>query len=543
MPPVDVAAALAELRERRDEGEVGAWLLDHALERVAESLHETRFAGEARALGASLHLRGGAGFRLNLSRAGREGQPLSADHQASVNVWAGLTEQPEALTLDVRARELRYRSGRTQPLDGQRQRTGTLARLDRQRVSHLLGLPLRAPGRGLMGMITVELTCRGAYGADLGLFVGAARVALDHAQLLLDLGAMALALAPPAPAPAGPKAESAAHHHTLRLAEQAASSTAPLALVGPVGSGRAWLAAWVHERSPMRHHPLTDLDGHRVTAAELALALRAPGTALLRDLHGLSLDAQRALVAWLDEPGDAPARLIVTTTPGHDLSVLLRFDLARRLKLWILDVPGLDQRREDIPGLIPRLLAARLSRPEAELQDLLSEEALVVFAAGAYPNHLHDLAAAALWAIREAERQAAGRPLARLRAEHARLGLTRLLPAPPAVLDQLRPGARALVERAPALLSAPPSPYGKPPHLLALAEGFVGLVVAEALAAHPDPADAAARLGLGHQRGDGNHLKTLRAAEDKLTRLAERLDEPLPAAALAPLRPRRKRRA
>ena len=67
----------------------------------------------------------------------------------------------------------------------------------------------------------------------------------------------------------------------------------------------------------------------------------------------------------------------------------------------------------------------------------------------------------------------------------------------------------------------------------------MGLVVAEALAATADPAEAAKRLGLGEQVKVGNHLKTLRAAEEKLSRLAARLGEPTPPA-LSRLHPRRK---
>jgi hypothetical protein len=388
-------------------------------------------------------------------------------------------------------------------------------------------------------MITVEIACRAAMGVDLGLFDGPAGVALDELQLLADLGGMALALLPPAPAPAGPKAESAAQHHTLHLAEQVALSVEPVGLVGPVGSGRSWLAQWIHARSPAHPHKLTALDGHRVIPSELALALRAPGTALIRDVHGLSLECQRALSAWLDDPGATPARLLVTTTPDHDLAESLRGALPRRLTQWSIAVPGLHQRREEIPELVARLLAEAIERPEAEVIDLLGADALAVFAQGTYPNHLKDLRAAAVFAWREAEHQAPGRPTPRLRAEHARRGLQHLVPAPSAVLEQLRPGARALVEHAAALLAAPPPPHSRPPHLLNLAEGFVGLVVAEALALTADPALAAERLGLGDQVKDGNHLKTLRAAQEKLTRLAARLGEPTPAA-LTRISPRRR---
>ena len=542
MPPVDAAALLHVMREHRDETEASRWLLERVLDGVVALLKETRFAATATASGASLHLHDGAGFRLSLGHERREGA-VSAGHHASVNVWAALKDRAEAVILDVRARTLRTRSGHSHPLDGPRQQTGTIALLGKISVTHLLGLPLRAPGRGLLGMITVEIACRSAMGLDLGLFDGPLGLALDELQLSIDLGALCVALLPPAPAPAGPKVQSAAHHNALRLAEQVAPSSAPVGLVGPVGSGRSWLAQRIHDRSFASDHKLTARDGHQVTPSELDLTLREPGTALVRDVHELSLDAQRALAAWLDDPGPTPARLIVTTTAEAELGARLRFELPRRLKLWNIAVPGLHQRREDIPQLVPQLLAVELGRPEAECADLLSAEALAVFTSGTYPNHLKDLRAAVSWAWREATRQAAasGRPVQRLRAEHARLGLTHLIPAPPAVLEQLRPGARALVERAAALLAAPAStaPGAKPPHLLALAEGFVGLVVAEALAATADPAEAAARLGLGEQVKDGNHLKTLRAAADKLERLAAPLGEPLPPA-LSRLRPRGK---
>jgi hypothetical protein len=174
MPPVELAALLPLLRAHRDETEAGRWLLERVLEGVEALLRETRFASTATASGASLHLHDGAGFRLSLGVERRDGV-VSADHHASANIWAGLNDHAEALTLDVRAPTLRGRSGRVQPLDGPRQQSGTLVRLGKISVTHLLGLPLRAPGRGLLGMITVEIACRSAMGLDLGLFGGAGR--------------------------------------------------------------------------------------------------------------------------------------------------------------------------------------------------------------------------------------------------------------------------------------------------------------------------------------------------------------------------------
>ncbi|MCK6520815.1 sigma 54-interacting transcriptional regulator [Myxococcota bacterium] len=542
MTPADVAADLVTLREHREESEAGRWLLDRVLEGVVASLGLTSFGAEAKVAGASLHLHDGVGFRLHLGRAAQDGAAPGAEPRAdllaSANVWSALKDHAEAVLLDVRTRMLTYRAGRSQPLDGRGQRSETVARLGRQQVTHLLGLPLRAPGRGLVGMITVEVRCRLAVAENLGLFDGAAGAGLDGVQLRVDLTAPALLLLPPSPPPPGREAESAAHHEALRYAEEVARSSVTLAVVGPRGSGRAWLAERVHALSERRAHRLISLEGHRVTPASLALDLRTPGTVLIREVDALSSEAQTALTAWLDDPGPVAARLIVTYTPDRDLTRALRGGLPQRLTAWSVAVVGLHKRVEDIPALTRGLLAAELRRPEEEVIDLLSDEALKVFQAGSYLNNVEDLRVAVIWAYREAERRAPGHPSPRLRAEHARLGLQRLLPTPRAVLDQLRPGARALVERAPELLRAPPPPQGKAPQLLNLAEGFIGLVVAEALAAAPDPRDAAERLGFNHQIEDGNHLKTLRAAEDKLVLLAERLGEPWPR--LPALAPRRK---
>ena len=105
MPPVDAAALLRVTREHRDETEACRWLLERVLEEVVALLREACLGAPATALGASLHLHDGAAFRLSLGQERREGA-FSADHHASANVWAGLKEHAEALTLDVRPRPL-----------------------------------------------------------------------------------------------------------------------------------------------------------------------------------------------------------------------------------------------------------------------------------------------------------------------------------------------------------------------------------------------------------------------------------------------------
>lgn len=516
--------------------EAASATLDTTLEVVLACVVDGAFSGEASAVRATLHLNDGQGFWAGFCRD-LPGSPTGWELEGSRTAWEALRARPCALVLDVGARELRRSDGTVTVLPPERQRAGTMTRLRNQRVTHLLALPMRGPGGALRGMVTVELRAPRSAGQDVGL----RDEALERLQALVDLGGMGMLLLPVArPVErAGRREGGEVMIALLSEAERMAGGREPLLIRGERGAGKSWLARWVHARSPVCRERLVELAADGLSAGELSAALaEEEGSLLLEDVERLPTPAQRVLVNALSA-GELGPRLLVTCGTRLELLVeqgTLRRELVEILRGWALSVPPLSRRREEIPALAVHLLGELRGLPVDEAEALLAPEAAALLAGEDWPENLVGLRAGLSLAWREAERRRRrdgleGAPR-RIRQEDVRAALSQArLFALSSVIDQLRPGARALVVHAQAAAAR------GAPLKLSLLEGFSGLALAEALEQGLSVAEAADLFGLAHQREDGNHWKTLRSAATKLEQLCEALGEP-PPRALVELAPR-----
>ena len=143
-----------------------------------------------------------------------------------------------------------------------------------------------------------------------------------------------------------------------------------LTLWGPPGAGKRLLAHHLHALSPRAQAPCLTLDGDsegqrldELLADDRAWERIAAGTLVLLHLDALDRERQRALAARLAR-GPAP-RLVGTTleAPGHLVQGgrLLPALFARVAEVE-LRVPGLEDRREDIPDLARHLVEELVSR-------------------------------------------------------------------------------------------------------------------------------------------------------------------------------------
>jgi len=221
----------------------------------------------------------------------------------------------------------------------------------------------------------------------------------------------------------GPVAGSPAFEEALRRARSAARYEDPVLILGETGSGKTMIARILHESSARAAGPFVEVNcsaipesmaeaelfGHlrgAFTGAEKNRAgkFRAAqgGTLFLDEIGDLSPETQAKLLKALedktvypvgsDEPEPVDLRFLAAT--NRDLPELVkegtfRRDLYERIKVVVLNLPPLRERRQDI-----RPLAARfLSEWNAKYGETrhLTEDALVLLESYSWPGNVREL--------------------------------------------------------------------------------------------------------------------------------------------------------
>lgn len=194
------------------------------------------------------------------------------------------------------------------------------------------------------------------------------------------------------------QSRSKAMKETLKEASQAAATGSMVLLLGESGSGKDYLAKWIHENSDRSDGPFftmncaalnpdlaeAELFGHEAGAFTGAkgrvrglLELAEGGTLLLNEIGELSAPLQAKLLTFLDSREfvrvggrksiSVNARLIAATNRDLKKAVqegLFRNDLYFRINVLTINVPPLRDRKEDIEDLAVFIL----SRLAGELQ-------------------------------------------------------------------------------------------------------------------------------------------------------------------------------
>ncbi len=439
--------------------------------------------------GASLHFNRGEGFTEGIRLPTESG----ADASSSRTLWACLQAGVAWVLFDIPSMVLHLSSGERRGLPGPQQQTGTVDRLRRYHITHVLAFPLCAPGGRLEGMLSVELKKTKSWGKALEL------PGMDTLASLVRLGSLALLLLDSPPQPPG---QSAAMQALWGEAARLASGNEALWIAGPPGSGRRYLARWIHEHSPRKDEPFVELSSLNLSPPTLQAALGERGTLHLRGLSDLSHPLQLILVREWDK---SAVRVLFSGTGPPAVSLLP--ELRAQLGGWGLRLPPLSERREEIVSLAAGFLVPG-SRLAGDAGDYLRDLD--------YPGNLHDLRALL---------QVAGRQAGTIDRQVLQQAYQRLFPPPEQLLGLLQQGARGLLRRQADL---------------AVAEGFSGLLVTELLEEGRSGAEVAELLGLGRQVAAGNHWKSLDKAGDRLEKLCDILQEPAPPG-LARLRGRGRR--
>ncbi|HOV63616.1 MAG TPA: sigma 54-interacting transcriptional regulator, partial [Spirochaetia bacterium] len=209
----------------------------------------------------------------------------------------------------------------------------------------------------------------------------------------------------------------------LRKAFTAARYDDPVLILGETGTGKTLIARRIHRASARNAAPFVEVNcsaipeslaeselfGHSRGAFSGAERSRSGkfraasgGTLFLDEIGDLSLDIQAKILKAIedrevtpvgsDEPMKADVRLIAAT--NKDLSALInegrfRRDLYERLKVIVIALPPLRERREDIRLLASRFIEAWNVRYNE--RRFLTEDTLLFLESYAWPGNIREL--------------------------------------------------------------------------------------------------------------------------------------------------------
>jgi len=209
----------------------------------------------------------------------------------------------------------------------------------------------------------------------------------------------------------------------LGMAKRAAKYEDPVLIVGETGTGKTMIARSIHGESPRWRGPFVEVNcsaihenlaeselfGHArgaFSGAEKARSgkFRAAhgGTLFLDEVGDLSPAVQSKLLKALEDKEVTPvgsdasvpadARVLTATNrniPEMIRQGLFRRDLYERLKVVVIELPPLRERREDIRPLAARFLAAWNAR-YGETR-FLTEDALLALESYSWPGNIREL--------------------------------------------------------------------------------------------------------------------------------------------------------
>lgn len=229
---------------------------------------------------------------------------------------------------------------------------------------------------------------------------------------------------PPSARPAVAEA-SAATRKLERAIDVCTQHRLPVFLLGPSGSGKTYVARTIHERARMEglfvilncgrlpQDPAqlaSELLGHVAGAFTGAIGARKGkllaadhGTLFLDEVESLPRAAQDFLIDVLEGTGSfapfgasgefkapPPRFRLISASKAPLARSGLRPDLCQRLAAGdMIVLPGLEERREDIPRLVESFLAAM--RDQQRVEAVLTDEALAFLQKASWPGEIREL--------------------------------------------------------------------------------------------------------------------------------------------------------
>jgi transcriptional regulator with PAS, ATPase and Fis domain len=213
--------------------------------------------------------------------------------------------------------------------------------------------------------------------------------------------------------------------HGLEKAWLVAQSYSTVLLLGESGSGKDYLARYIHDQSKRSDGPFfsincaalppelaeSELFGHEEGAFTGArgrkrglIELAAEGTLVLNEIGEIPLLLQAKLLTFLDTlqfvrvggQSHVKANVRIIAATNKDLQRMVsggnfREDLFHRLNVITIHVPALRERLEDLPALAQALLAEVMKSTGEAMTAELQQETLQAMARYSWPGNIREL--------------------------------------------------------------------------------------------------------------------------------------------------------
>jgi len=218
--------------------------------------------------------------------------------------------------------------------------------------------------------------------------------------------------------------ESEAIIHIKDMIEKVAPTDARVLITGPNGTGKEIVAHWLHEKSDRTKAPMVEVNcaaipselieselfGHVKGSFTGANKDRAGkfeaangGTIFLDEIGDMSLSAQAKVLRALQESRvsrvgsdkdiKVNVRVIAATNKNltHEIEQgRFREDLYHRLAVILINVPALNDRREDIPLLV-KYFAHQIATEQGSAEKIFTEDALKKLQAYDWTGNIREL--------------------------------------------------------------------------------------------------------------------------------------------------------
>jgi len=435
----DIAALLTSLRAARTFEDACAATLRPMLAVAAEALAHSPFGARGRILRGLVHLRPDGGYRQLVvlerradKKQGGDGWTIhhNPDLLPSATAWRFVAGERCSVSIDVALGKVEpNRAGSQAVFEKPPAPFGSEESIQRmlgRDATHVLVVPLCAPGGAVDGMISLEASCQAAVGQE---FVW--RSVDEKLQLLAEVALPHLSRLPVGAAASARVDEflPVVGKSTAGLIEMLgvfARQEETILIGGPTGAGKSRLARWCHEQSQRRGKRFEVLDlvtiPEELQAGELfgwrkgaftgavkenagCLERAEGGTLFIDEIDKLSLKAQAGLLGVLEERryrplgegvGDRRADVRFMVGANADLQAAVRAgtfreDLFYRINVLPVKLPPLGERRDEIGGWARYMLERRHREAGADGPATIDADVEPLLTARDWPGNLRQL--------------------------------------------------------------------------------------------------------------------------------------------------------